>query len=110
MEIFDQITGLLQANVSNKYPMFTVGGLDAGKLLKINIFAANGKGKSDTVTMEAFTLKAAEKQTGMIISFVFFRHQTLLPSMWFFVAINGLLCVKAVNNNTNKKRGGKFII
>lgn len=67
MEIFDQITGLLQANVSNKYPVFTVGGLDAGKLLKINIFAANNKGKSDTITMETFTLKAAEKQTGIFL-------------------------------------------
>lgn len=66
MEIFDQNSGLLQANVSNKYPVFTVGGLDAGKMLKINIFAANNKGKSDTVTMEAFTLRAAEKQTGMM--------------------------------------------
>lgn len=67
MEIFDQFTEVLQANVSSKYPVFTVGGLDAGKMLKINIFAANSKGKSETVTMEAFTLKAAEKQTGMCI-------------------------------------------
>lgn len=64
MEIFDQQTGFLQANVSSRYPIFTVGGLDPGKLLRINIFAANSRGKSETITMEAFTLKAAEKQTG----------------------------------------------
>lgn len=64
MEIFDQISGMLQANVSSKLPIFTVGGLDAGKLLKINIYAANVKGKSEAVLLEGFTLKAAEKQTG----------------------------------------------
>lgn len=64
MEIFDQISGVLQANVSSKLPIFTVGGLDAGKLLKINIYAANVKGKSEAVLLEGFTLKAAEKQTG----------------------------------------------
>lgn len=66
MEIFDQQTGVLQANVSSRYPVFSVGGLDPGKLLKINIFAVNTRGKSETVTMEAFTLKAAEKQTGKV--------------------------------------------
>lgn len=64
METFDQHTGVLQANVSSKYPIFNVGGLDAGKLLKILIYAANVKGKSEAVTLEAYTLKAAEKQTG----------------------------------------------
>lgn len=64
MEIFDQQTGLLQANISSRYPIFTIGGLDAGRLLRISIFAVNGKGVSETVALEAFTLKVAEKQTG----------------------------------------------
>lgn len=64
MEIFDQQTGVLQANVSSKFPIFTVGGLDAGRLLRILIFSANLKGNSESIVLEAFTLKAAEKQTG----------------------------------------------
>lgn len=66
MEIFDQQTNMLQANISSKYPVFTVNGLDSGKLLKIIIYAINVKGRSDSVLLEAFTLKAAEKQTGKL--------------------------------------------
>lgn len=57
---------MLQANISSKYPVFTVSGLDSGKLLKIIIYAINVKGRSDSVLLEAFTLKAAEKQTGKL--------------------------------------------
>ncbi len=64
METFDQHTGVLQANISSKYPIFNVGGLDAGRLLKILIYAVNVKGKSEVVVVEAYTLKVAEKQTG----------------------------------------------
>lgn len=65
MEIFDQQTSMLQANISSKYPVFTVNGLESGKSLKIIIYAINVKGRSDSVPLEAFTLKAAvEKQTG----------------------------------------------
>lgn len=66
MEIFDQQTNMLQANISSKYPVFTVSGLDSGKLLRIIIYAINVKGRSESVLLEAFTLKAAEKQTGKL--------------------------------------------
>lgn len=66
MEIFDQQSNTLQANISSKYPVFTVNGLDSGKLLKIIIYAINVKGRSELVLLEAFTLKAAEKQTGNV--------------------------------------------
>jgi hypothetical protein len=68
MEIFDQQTNMLQANISSKYPVFIVNGLDSGKLLKIIIYAINVKGRSESVLLEAFTLKAAEKQTGKLSS------------------------------------------
>jgi hypothetical protein len=64
MKIFDQQTNVLQANISSKYSTFSVNGLDSGKLLKINIYAVNIKGRSDSTMLESFTLKAAEKQTG----------------------------------------------
>jgi hypothetical protein len=85
MEIFDQQTNVLQANISSKYPVFTVNGLDSGKMLKIIIYAINMKGRSDSVLLEAYTLKAAEKQTGKRMSqiyltiFCFFSIQHSSP-------------------------------
>lgn len=68
MEIYDHHTGFLQANISSKYPIFSVNGLDPGRLLKILIYSANVKGHSEHVIVEAFTLKAAEKQTGKLFN------------------------------------------
>lgn len=64
MEIFDQQTNSVQANISSKFAIFSVNGLESGKLLKIVIYAVNIKGRSETVLLESFTLKEAEKQTG----------------------------------------------
>ena len=64
MQVFDQQTRVMLTNVSSKFPVFTVSGLDAGKLLKIVIYAVNLRGRSEPISLEAFTLKAAEKQTG----------------------------------------------
>lgn len=64
MEIFDQQTNGVQANISSKYAVFTVNGLESGKLLKIVIYAVNIKGRSEAIQLESFTLKEAEKQTG----------------------------------------------
>lgn len=64
LEVFDMQTGQLQANVSSKFPVFSVSGLGPGMVLKMLVYAANSKGKSDPVVVEGFTLKVAEKQTG----------------------------------------------
>lgn len=64
MEIYDQQSHMLLANVSSKVPIFTVNGLDAGLLLKIVIYATNMRGRSEPILLQAYTLKAAEKQTG----------------------------------------------
>ncbi|XP_019764544.2 nephrin [Dendroctonus ponderosae] len=63
LEVYDRKTGLIQANVSAKFPLFIVSGLDPGTELKMVIYAANSKGRSDPVLLEGFTLKVAEKQT-----------------------------------------------
>lgn len=65
LEVYDQQTAVLQANVSAKFPLFTVSGLDSGKILKMMVYAANSKGKSEPILLEGFTLKVAEKQTGI---------------------------------------------
>lgn len=64
MEIIDQQTGMLIANLSSLQPAFAVSGLDSERLLKIAVMAVNTKGVSDRVILEAFTLKAAEKRMG----------------------------------------------
>lgn len=64
MEIYDQHNGMLQANISAKFAVFSVSGLDAGRLFRIYIYAVNGRGRSEAVPVDGYTLKAAEKQTG----------------------------------------------
>lgn len=64
MEIFDQHNGQLQANISSKYPLLSVTGLDSGRLFRIFVYGVNLRGRSEAVQVEGYTLKAAEKQTG----------------------------------------------
>lgn len=64
MEIFDQHSGQLQANISSKYPVLSVTGLDSARLFRIFVYAVNVRGRSEGVQVEGYTLKAAEKQTG----------------------------------------------
>ncbi|XP_050301674.1 nephrin isoform X2 [Anthonomus grandis grandis] len=63
LEVYDRKSGVLQANVSSKFPLFIVSGLDPGKELKMLMYAANSKGRSEPALLEGFTLKLAEKQT-----------------------------------------------
>ncbi|XP_015588753.1 synaptogenesis protein syg-2 isoform X3 [Cephus cinctus] len=72
LEVFDQHTGLLQANVTsreNAAASFTVRGLEPGKVLNMVLYAVNAKGRSDPTLLEGFTLKIAEKQTGSPVPF-----------------------------------------
>lgn len=65
-EVYDEETAELQSNKSSRHPIFSVSGLEPGRAWKILIYAANIKGRSDAVMLDAFTLKVAEKQTGKI--------------------------------------------
>ncbi|KAG7202911.1 hypothetical protein KM043_010052 [Ampulex compressa] len=70
LEVFDQHTGILQANVTSKdNAAFTVQGLEPGKVLNMVLYAVNAKGRSDPTLLEGFTLKVAEKQTGTPVPF-----------------------------------------
>lgn len=64
LEVYDLLTQTLKANKSSRLPVFNVDNLLPGRVLKMIIYATNSKGKSDAVTIEGYTLKAAEKQTG----------------------------------------------
>ncbi|EDW38366.1 GL12551 [Drosophila persimilis] len=69
MEIYDQHSGQLQANISAKFAALSVTGLDAGRLFRIYVYAVNGRGRSDGVALDGYTLKAAEKQTVALTSY-----------------------------------------
>ncbi|KAK6635958.1 hypothetical protein RUM44_001213 [Polyplax serrata] len=64
VEVRDGQTGKLQANISNKFPLFSIAHLSPGQVLGLLVTAVNNKGRSDSVFLEGFTLKVAEKQTG----------------------------------------------
>ncbi|XP_076653343.1 nephrin isoform X1 [Halictus rubicundus] len=68
LEVFDQATGKLQANVtSRESAAFTVQDLEPGKVLNMILYAVNAKGRSDPTLLEGFTLKVAEKQTVRVL-------------------------------------------
>ncbi|XP_043593637.1 synaptogenesis protein syg-2-like isoform X6 [Bombus pyrosoma] len=70
LEVFDQHTGALQANItSEENAVFTVHGLQSGKILNMILYAVNAKGRSEPTLLEGFTLKIAEKQTGIPVPF-----------------------------------------
>lgn len=63
LELYDEEYGLLQANVSSRYPLFNVDGLEPERVFRLAVYAANVKGRSGVVQLEAATLKAVEKPT-----------------------------------------------
>ncbi|XP_037924795.1 synaptogenesis protein syg-2 isoform X2 [Hermetia illucens] len=105
MEIFEEDTGILQANVSSRSANLSANDLDAGKLLKIFIYAANVKGRSEAVTLEGFTLKPAEKQTGSLNNS--FELTPILSIGIFIGIITALLCIALATVAALKFRSSK---
>lgn len=64
MEVFDALTRKLVSNVTSRFPVFLVGGLESGVGFEVQLYAVNKKGRSSTVQLQATTLKSAEKHTG----------------------------------------------
>ncbi|XP_021932741.1 nephrin-like isoform X2 [Zootermopsis nevadensis] len=63
MEVYDAMTQNLVTNVTSRVPAFTISGLESGIGFDISLYAANSKGRSDSVPLHAYTSKAAEKRT-----------------------------------------------
>ncbi|XP_022245134.1 hemicentin-1-like isoform X2 [Limulus polyphemus] len=61
LEVFSVGHGTLQANITSPVPMFLVKELPAGTALRLLVFAANPKGRSEPVVISATTLRPAEK-------------------------------------------------
>lgn len=66
MEIYDALTKKLVSNVTSRFPVFLVGGLESGVGFEIQLYAANKKGHSSRVHLQASTLKSAEKHIGLL--------------------------------------------
>lgn len=63
LELYDDEYGLLQANVSSRFPVFNIDGLEPDRGFKLVVYAANVKGRSTVVVLEANTSKETEKST-----------------------------------------------
>lgn len=62
--VYDQITSELLFNVSSFFPVILVDNLEPGKLLKIEVYAVNSKGRSEPFVLAGYTLIDAEKRSG----------------------------------------------
>lgn len=65
MEVYDRHGQSLAGNVTADRPAFTVGSLPSGLGFDISVYAYNSRGPSDPIQLHAYTLKSAEKRTGM---------------------------------------------
>ena len=65
MEVYDTQTHALVSNVTSRVPWFLVTGLSSGLGFDIVLFAANEKGRSEALPLQAYTLKSAARRTGM---------------------------------------------
>ena len=64
-ELFDQAGQELLRNLTRPFPDFSVTELPAGLELRLELYAANSRGRSRAVTLQGFTLKMPEKGASM---------------------------------------------
>ncbi|XP_076321960.1 neural cell adhesion molecule 2-like [Tachypleus tridentatus] len=93
LEVFSVGRGKLQANVTSPVPMFIVRGLPAGTALRLLVFAANSKGRSEPVIISATTLRPAEKLMNKIHP----QNQVIIgPLFTILIAIVAVLVLVAI--------------
>ncbi|XP_037072241.1 nephrin-like [Pollicipes pollicipes] len=61
-ELFDVAGRRLVRNLTRPFPHFAVLELPPGLELRLELYAANSRGRSRAITLDGFTLKAAEKR------------------------------------------------
>ncbi|KAF4523455.1 hypothetical protein B566_EDAN008864, partial [Ephemera danica] len=106
LEVYDLSTGLLQSNVTARFPVFSVNGLESGKGLKMLVYSANAKGKSEQpAVLEGFTLKVAEKQTGTPVVFEFSSMLGVLVSVVVALLLAGMVAVAAMRLRSHRSPG-----
>ncbi|XP_026479796.1 synaptogenesis protein syg-2 [Ctenocephalides felis] len=86
LEVYDQNTGFLRANLSSLRPTFLIGSLESGVAYAVLVYSANQRGRSEPVQLEGFTLKLAEKQTSAASGFAISTSAVLS-------SILGIICM-----------------
>ncbi|XP_042228072.1 uncharacterized protein LOC121870347 isoform X2 [Homarus americanus] len=81
MEVYDSTSGALHRNISSPEPLFHLTDLRPGLAFLMVTYAANSKGRSDVAKLQTFTLKVAEKRTGILIGVVLALILTALVVM-----------------------------
>lgn len=69
LELVDRNTRTLRYVFNNTKPVFTVYGLEPETAFLLNIYALNAKGRSQPITLETTTLRAAMKHTSHALYF-----------------------------------------
>ena len=64
MEVFDRHTHELIFTIFARGPKFLARGLLPGRSLFLRVYASNSKGRSRSVTFDAYTLRMADKHPG----------------------------------------------
>lgn len=86
MEVYVQHGQSLAGNVTADQPSFTVGDLRSGLGFDISIYAYNSRGTSDPIQLQAYTLKSAEKRTGMYCVYYYYVYYNIvvygIPDLW----------------------------
>ena len=66
MEVFSGQNHQLIVNITARSPKLLARGLPPGRSLFLRVYASNGKGRSRSVTFDAYTLRMADKHPGKI--------------------------------------------
>ena len=66
MEVFSGLNHQLLVNITARSPKLLARGLPPGRSLFLRVYASNTKGRSRSVTFDAYTLEMADKHPGRI--------------------------------------------
>lgn len=82
LDAVNEESGILVANSSASTPSFYINNLSPGTTLTMNLYAQNGRGRSQALIVEGSTLNAAEKRTGEYHPLYELYH--VMNINWFF--------------------------
>lgn len=102
-EVIDPDTGVLVTNITSSKLSFKIGRLSPGKSLRMNIYAVNTRGRSDSVILETFTLESAQKHTGNPSSLIM---APILGALLGLTAISSVLGVVTLCALRGRRNGG----
>ena len=79
MEVFSGQNDQLIVNITARSPKLLARGLPPGRSLFLRVYASNSKGRSRSVTFDAYTLQMADKHPGKIK----YDHSIIEPHRYY---------------------------